>query len=200
LIFRYDRAGLRQRRWLPGRRGVIFRFELPIAQAQVGTVERIGLGDAYAQLLVAPYFTPDFAFVVGTGLVIPTASDEILGTGQWILAPAAGPVWFFRGRGMFFVKLQNSVSIGGDAGRPDANVLLVTPTFVHAFAGQWWTLADTEARTNWLRDGRTGVKTGLQIGRAVGSRVGVWVKPEWWWGPNQDGSWNLKFGAVWYRT
>jgi hypothetical protein len=199
LIFRYDQAALRKRRWLPGQRGVILRFEVPIAYARIGARESAGLGDAYAQLLIAPHLTSKFAYVVGTGLVLPTASDDGLGAGGWILAPAGGPVWFFRGRGLLFIKLQNSISVGHDPERPATNVFVFTPTLVRTFAGQWWALADTETRTNWLRDGRTGFKSGLQIGRALGSRAGVWVKPEAWWGPNQDGSWNLKFGLVWYR-
>jgi hypothetical protein len=200
LIFRYDQAALRRRRWLPGRRGVILRFEAPIAHTRIAdTANEIGVGDAYAQLLVAPYFTSAFAFVVGTGLLMPTATDDLLGTGKWVLAPAAGPVWFLQGRGMFFLKLQNLVSVGGDSSRPDMNALLITPTFIHAFMRRWWALVDVEAKTNWLNDERTGVKTGLQLGRSIGPHLGLWVKPEVWWEPDQEGRWNLKFGVVWYR-
>ena len=112
---------------------------------------------------------------------------------------AAGPVWFFRGRGLLFVKLQELVSVAGDSRRSDVNTLLITPIFIHAVKERWWVLADSETRTNWLREGRTGVKSGLQIGRTVATGFGVWAKPEVWWGPNRDGRWNLKLGLVWYR-
>ena len=199
LIFRYDHAALRQRRWLPGRRGVILRFEMPIAQTDIGSSAETGLGDAYAQLLVAPYFTRKFAFVVGSGLVVPTATGDLLGTGRWVVAPVTGPVWFFRGRGMFLVRVQNSMTVGSDTERPDFNVLFIAPTFIHTVGGRFWVLADTETMTDWRRDERTSVKSGLQVGRAMVGRAGVWVKPEVWWGPNQAGRWNLKFGLVWYR-
>jgi hypothetical protein len=200
LIFRYDRAALRRRRWLPGERGVVLRFEMPLSYTQAGdSIRQTGLGDAYAQLLVAPYLTRTFAFVVGSGLQVPTASDDLLGSGKWILAPAAGPVWFFRGRGLLFVKLQELVSVAGDSRRSDVNTLLITPIFIHTVKERWWVLADSETRTNWLREGRTGVKSGLQIGRTIATGFGVWAKPEVWWGPNRDGRWNLKLGLVWYR-
>ena len=199
LIFRYDYAALRQRRWLPGRRGVILRFEMPIAQTDIGSRGETGLGDAYAQMLVAPYFTQKFAFVVGSGRGMPTATGDLLGTGRWVVAPLTGPVWFFRGRGMFLVRVQNSMTVGSDADRSDFNVFIVAPTFIHSVGSRFWVLADTETRTDWQRDERTSVKSGLQIGRAIAGRVGLWVKPEVWWGPNQDGLWNLKFGVVWYR-
>ena len=199
VIFRYDHAALRQRRWLPGRRGVILRFEMPIAQTNTASSGETGLGDAYAQLLTVPYFTARFAFVIGSGLGVPTATDALLGSGRWVVSPITGPVWFFRGRGMFLVRVQNSMTVGSDAERPDFNLFIVAPTFVHTVGGRFWVLADTETRTDWLQDERTSIKSGVQFGRAIAGRVGVWVKPEVWWGPNPGGQWNLKFGVVWYR-
>ena len=198
LIFRYDYAALRQRRWLPGRRGVILRLEMPITQTSTASTDEIGLGDAYAQLLTVPYFTRTFAFAVGTGVGIPTATDDLLGTGHLVVAPAVAPVWFLPD-GMFFVRVQNSTTVAGDGNRPDFNVLIVAPTFIHSVGGRFWVLADTETQTDWRRDERTGIKSGLQVGRAIAGRIGVWAKPEVWWGPNPVGRWNLKFGIVWYR-
>ena len=198
LIFRYDYAALRQRRWLPGRRGVILRLEIPIAQTSTASTDAVGLGDAYAQLLTIPYFTRKFALAVGTGLGIPTATDDLLGTGHLVLAPAVAPVWFLEG-GMFFVRVQNSTTVAGDDSRPDFNVFIVAPTFIRNVGARFWVLADTETQTDWRRDGQTGIKSGLQVGRAIAGRIGVWAKPEVWWGPNPAGRWNLKFGIVWYR-
>ncbi len=200
LIFRYDRAALMKRRWLPGRRGAIFRFEAPVARAQVaGAVSETGIGDIYGQLLLVPYISPTFAFVAGAGLVVPTATGPLLGAGKWVLAPAAGPVWFLPGQGMIFLKFQNFVAIAGDGDRPDINHLVIAPTIIRIFRQRWWVLVDSEARTDWLRDRRTSVKSGLQIGHAVGPRLAIWAKPEVWWGANRDGRWNLKFAVVWYR-
>ena len=198
LIFRYDYAALRKRRWLPGRRGVILRLEMPIARTSTASSEEAGLGDAYAQLLTIPYFTRRFAVAVGTGLGIPTATGDLLGTGHLVVAPAVAPVWFLPG-GMFFVRVQNSTTVAGDHNRRDFNVLIVAPTFIHSVGGRFWVLADTETQTDWRHDERTGIKSGLQVGRAIAGRIGVWAKPEAWWGPNQAGRWNLKFGIVWYR-
>jgi hypothetical protein len=200
LIFRYDQAALRARRFLPGKRGIVVRFEVPISATDVAnTTTAVGLGDAYGQLLLLPHVTPTGGFVIGLGVVLPTGTDKLLGRGKWILAPATGPIWFFGGRGLFFVKLQDFVSIAGDASRPELNYLLVTPTFVQLFKQQWWVLADFESKTDWLNHSRTGMKSGVQLGRNVSRGFGVWMKPELWWGPNEDGQWNLKFGIVWFR-
>jgi hypothetical protein len=199
LIFRYDRAQLAKRRWLPGKRGVITRFEIPLSTTAVsGATTQAGLGDAYAQLLVSPYFSRSFAFVAGSGLRIPTATDNLLGTGKWVVAPAVAPVWFFPNH-IVFVKVQNFSSIAGSASRPDINFFLVTPTLIHKITSSWWYLVDGETKTDWERYNKTGVRGGLQVGHAFASRFAMWVKPEAMWTPDQDRQWNLKFGLVWYR-
>jgi hypothetical protein len=200
LIFRYDQAALSKRKFLPGRRGIVLRFEMPVAGVRVaGSDATAGLGDTYGQLLLVPYITPRFAFVVGTGLMAPTATDRTLGTGKVTVAPLTGPLWFFGRRGMVFIKVQDLKSVAGDSSRADIHTLLVTPLVMHAIGERSWILGDLETRTDWRRDGRTGVKSGLQYGRRLRSNFAIWSKPELWWGPNRDGLWNLKFGFVWYR-
>jgi hypothetical protein len=200
-FYRLDRQ---RRQVLVGRydtafgRSIILRFELPAVRTDDGRRETSGLGDAYGQFLLVPYASGRFAMVTGSGVVIPTATDERLGGGQWVLAPVAAPLWRLS-RDLIYLKLQNFTSAGGDGTRPRANYLLVTPTFIHAVGSAWWVLADTEMKTDWREGGRTGVKSGLQVGRRIARGVGLWVKPEVWWGAHRDGTWNLKVGLVWYQ-
>jgi hypothetical protein len=198
-IGRYDTATMRNRRWLGGQRGLLLRFELPMSVAERPTLAvHAGVGDAYGQALAVRRGSQRFVYVIGSGLSMPTATHALLGSGKWIIAPAGIPVWFFR-RGFGYVKLQNFTSFAGDRERPDVNFLLVTPTLLRAFGRASWVLIDTETKTDWRRDRRTGVKSGLQLGHVVARGLGLWVKPEVWWGANQDGDWDLKTGIVWYR-
>ena len=200
VIFRYDNIAFPQRRLLPGRRGVVMRFEMPVSGAQLGDAAlKAGLGDAYAQLLVAPYFNRRFAYVVGTGIGAPTATDRMLGSGKWVAAPLTGPVWFFGRRGMALVRVQGFTSFAGDESRPDVRALVVAPLFMHSIAASTWMLMDTEAKKNWQRDGQISFKSGFQLGQIVSSKFAIWGKPEIFWGDNREGQWNLKFGLVWYR-
>ena len=198
LITRYDALILPALRIPGGSPGIVMRLELPASAADVHLAHASGVGDAYAQFFVVPYATRRFALALGSGLILPTATDELLGGGKWIVAPVTAPVWRFP-RGLFLVKVQNLTSIAGDGARPDISHLLITPTFIRAVSEQWWVLLDTETKTKWNADGRTGVKSGFQIGRVVAPGVGFWVKPEAWWAANRDGQWNLKFGLVWYQ-
>jgi len=200
VIGRYDRALVRNRRWLGGKRGLLLRFEVPVAFSETPSSGRAnGLGDSYGQFLTIPHLSRRFALAVGSGLFIPTATSKGLGTGKWTLAPAVVPVWFLRGRGMLFVKFQDVVSVAGDEARPDAHFLLITPTLIHKLTRRSWVLLDSESLTDWRQDGRTGIKSGVQLGYLLPQGIGLWIKPEIWWGPHQSGEWNLKTGLVWYR-
>ena len=204
IIARYDRAAMRQRRWLSGQRGLLLRFEMPLAfsglAAGPGAPRETagGLGDAYAQVLTVPWISGRFALAGGTGLFIPTATDRTLGSGKVTLAPVVAPVWFLRGRGMFYLKFQDFISVAGDDERADAHFFLITPTLIHKLTARSWILVDVESRTDWLAD-VSGVKTGVQFGYILPAGFGVWVKPEVWAGAGRGGEWNFKTGLVWYR-
>jgi len=189
LIGRYDTV------WW---RVLILRFEVPVVRVDDGQRTATGLGDVYGQFLFVPYASGRFAVVVGNGVVLPTAVDGRLGGRKWVLAPIAAPLWRFS-RGLAYIKLQNFTAVADHGGGPPVNYLLVTPTFIRVVGRAWWVLADTETKTTWRADGRTGIKSGVQIGRRIADGVGLWVKPEVWWGPNRDGTWNLKVGLVWYH-
>ena len=200
VVNRYDTAVRRNRLWLGGKRGMLIRLELPVATAESPAAGgQTGIGDAYAQVLTIPFNNGRFAYVLGTGLFLPTATDRILGTGKVTFAPAFAPIWFLRGRGMFYVKLQNFISVAGADDRPDASFFLITPTLMHTLPRRSWILLDTETTTDWHQGGKTGVKSGVQFGKIVTHGFGLWLKPEVWWGPNRAGRWNLKTGFIIYR-
>src|SRR5262245_11069785 len=114
VILRYDQMVLRGRPWVPGRRAIL-RFELPTTTIRVtGVPTQTGIGDAYAQVLFVPAVSRRVALVAGTGVLIPTASDSLLGSGKVALAPAVGPLISFGPRTLMFVKVQNFTSIAGD--------------------------------------------------------------------------------------
>lgn len=197
-IGRFDAAVFKERGLLGAKSGLILRFELPLSWAHVSDVGVSGLGDAYGQFLLVPHATRKFLWVAGSGFLMPTATDRLLGTGKWVAAPLVVPVWRLS-RGLFLVKVQNFTSFAGDSDRRHINHLLITPLLIRTVGQNFWILIDTETKTDWEADGRTGVKSGFQFGRRAGRAYGFWVKPEVWWGPNRDGDWNLKFGLLWYQ-
>lgn len=198
LIFRYDARVFATRRFLSGLPGVILRLEAPIVGADANGQHAFGMGDAYGQFLIIPYATQTFAWLFGSGVVVPTASDTLTGTGKWAVAPMGIPFWRFS-NALFYIKVQNFTSIAGEATRRDLNYLLVTPVFFHRMSRGWWMFADSDVKTTWTDEDRTNVKSGAGLGRGIARGVSMWVKPEVWLGPSPEGRWSVRSGIVWYQ-
>jgi hypothetical protein len=191
VIIRKDQAFFEGKPGLGGKRGWLTRFDLPFVVSHGQGETQGGLGDLYAQVLYIPHLTRRFALATGTGFSFPTATDRLLGTGKWAVAPAVAPVWFFE-RGFFYVRLQDFISVAGDESRPDLHYLTTTPTLVWRIKKKWWIQLETEAKTNFENSGNTGFKSGFLVGRMVKGRLGVWVRPEVYWGRYREGDFVIK--------
>jgi len=73
-ILRADRAFLGDRPRVFGRRGLLTRLDVPLVAAGRPDGTTGGLGDIYAQALAVVTRSPQFAFVAGSGIVLPTAT------------------------------------------------------------------------------------------------------------------------------
>lgn len=192
-LFRVDRAFLKDRPQLTGKRGILTRLDIPAVVAVRPDETRGGLRDIYGQALVVPYRTRDFAFAAGSGVSIPTATDRRLGTGKLTLAPAVVPVWFIPQRGFFLVKVQDYISVAGASDRPDLHFMTVTPLLVWRLKGKpFWLQLDAESRTDWNAQGHTGYKVGFLFGRMTRKRFGAWIKAEVGLGPYREATLAIK--------
>jgi hypothetical protein len=185
---------------LGGLRNFILRFDLPFVSfdpGQGGDAHH-GLGDLYGQALLVPYATSRFFLSVGSGLTLPTASQDSLGAGKWQVSPLIIPGWRFQDpRGLFFVKIQDFVSVAGKSDRADIHYMTIMPLLAVKVGAGWWAGADTEAKIDWERGERKSYKSGVLLLRMWTRNFGTWVKPELPWGPHREGDWNLKASFFW---
>ncbi|MGE0639955.1 MAG: transporter [Thermoanaerobaculia bacterium] len=200
LIVRSDRAILRERPdWL-AKTGILTRFDLPIVTSHRNDDTESGLGDLYAQAALVPWLTRRSAFVIGSGITVPTATDDSLGRGKWEVAPVVVPAWFLpQRRGLFFVRLHDHLSFAGDDDRADVHFLEIVPTLIWNYRPGWWTLLTSPVIVDWENGGSTRQSTGIEIGHVVRRRWGVAVKPELFWGSNRAGDWKVTFSVTRYR-
>jgi hypothetical protein len=199
LILRRDKVVLKGKK-LGGRTGFILRTDIPITTTHLGSETHTGLGDIYGQVLYIPYLNRKFAFVIGSGLVIPTATHKTVGLGKWQLAPIAVPVWFLpKAKGHFYVRVQDYFSIAGVGDRPDVNSLFINPTLNYIPAKRWLIQADAESRTNWKNAIRTDFRVGFGAGRVMTHRFFLGIKCEVPMGGTRPGDWTLKVTNIFYR-
>jgi hypothetical protein len=198
LIFRKDKVVLKGDRF-GGRSGFLLRTDIPLTTTHLGSETHTGLGDIYGQALYIPYLSRKFAFVTGTGVVLPTATHKTLGLGKWQLAPLAVPVWFLsKGKGFFYVKVQDYFSIAGVGDRPDVNALFINPTLNYIPARRWLVHADVESRTNWKNENRTDLRVGFGAGKVLTRRFFLGVKCEVPIGATRSGDWTMKITNIFY--
>lgn len=199
LIFRKDAVVLKGTK-AAGRTGFILRTDIPITTTHLGSETHTGLGDIYGQALYIPYLTRKFAFVTGTGLVMPTATHRTLGLGKWQVAPLAVPVWFLpKKKGYFQVKIQDFISVAGVGDRPDVHQLFINPLINYLPAKRWLVQAEAESRTNFKNGGRTDFRVGFGAGRVITRRFFLGIKVELPLGATRPGDWTLKVTNIFYR-
>ena len=199
LVLRKDAVVLRGKR-LGGRGGFLLRTDVPITTTHLGSETHTGLGDIYGQALYIPYLSRKFAFVVGTGIVLPTATHKTLGLGKWQVAPLAVPTWFLsRKKGFVSVKFQDFISIAGGGDRPGVHALFINPTLNYLPARRWVLQADAESRTNWKNRNRTDFRVGFGVGKVMTHRLFLGLKCEVPIGATRPGDWTLKVTNIFYR-
>lgn len=200
LTLRRDKVVLKGKK-VGGRTGFLLRTDVPITTTHLGSETHTGLGDIYGQALYIPYLSRKFAFVTGTGIVLPTATHKTLGLGKWQVAPLAVPVWFLaRGKGFFYVKFQDYISVAGVGDRPDVNALFINPTLNYIPARRWLMHAEVESRTNWKNQNRTDFRVGFGAGKVMTRRLFIGIKCEVPMGGTKSGDWTLKVTNIFYRS
>lgn len=105
----------------------LFRFTLPVATApEFPDGYTTGLGDlTLMDMFVLPK-VGETTFAAGPLLVLPTASDDLLGAGKW-QAGAAGVVISPQSWGLLGGLVTYQASFAGDEDREDVSLLTVQP-------------------------------------------------------------------------
>jgi len=200
IVLRKDAAVLKGKR-LSGRAGFLLRTDVPIVTTHLGSETHTGLGDIYGQVLYVPHLNRKFAFVIGTGIVLPTATHKTLGQGKWQIAPLVVPVWYLaQKKGLFLVKFQDFISIAGVGDRPDVHALFINPTLNYLPARRWLVQAEVESRTNWKNGNRTDFRVGFGAGKVLTRRFFLGIKCEVPMGGNRLGDWTIKVTNTFYRS
>ena len=199
-ILRSDRAFLSRKRGWISKVGLLTRADLPIVSRSFGRETPTGLGDLYLQLLAVPKLTRRAALAFGSGFQLPTATDDRLGTGKWQAVPTVVPIWFLPGgKGMAFLKLQGRLSFAGDPSRRSVTVLTFSPTVLFRTGSRSWLLAETEGRHDYRPPISTTWRSMVEMGRVVGSRTAVALKPQWGWGSDRLLDWGLTVVIIRYQ-
>jgi hypothetical protein len=155
---------------------LISRTILPIIDQQdifPGAGSQFGTGDIVQSVFFSPKAATPSGWIWGAGpvLLIPTASDDLLGADKWGIGPTAvalkqdGP-WTYG------ALANHIVSFGGDSDRSDVNATFLQPFATYATPDGWSYTAAAEATRDW-ENKEWNIPLGLFIGKVtqIGSQM-----------------------------
>lgn len=132
---------------------LISRTILPVTYQKdifPGAGSQFGLGDINLTLFFSPRKPSAGGIIWGVGpvLLLPTATDSLLGAKKWGVGPAAVAL---RMRGPWTVgALANHIwSFAGDSDRQDISSTFVQPFVAYTWPSAWTLSAQSESTYNW---------------------------------------------------
>jgi len=158
-----------------------------------------GLGDA----LITGFFSPKaptaggMVWGVGPALSIPTATDDLLGSGKFSAGPSA--VALVQKGSITYGALVNHVwSLFGDSDRGDINATFIQPFLGKNFAGGYALSLNTELLQNWEADATVGYLhlIGSKVTNLGSQLVQFFVGPRIPYGNGATNSWGFRAGLV----
>ena len=131
---------------------LISRTILPVVHQKdvVGSSSQSGLGDTVQSLFFSPKAPTSSGWIWGVGPVflLPTATDDLLGTKTWGAGPSA--VALKQSGPWTYGALTNHIrSFAGENSRSDVNVTLLQPFVTYAFAKGQTVTFQTESTYDW---------------------------------------------------
>lgn len=139
---------------IPGHQDIAVRADLPLLWLDNGHESRTGFGDAYLEALkTLPTPEARVTAAAALGVVVPTASHDLLGADKWQLAPKVVAALHLDGdRNLAWLQAQDFFSVSGDPDRADLHYLVVTGAFRRNLDQGVWVLGGLEDRYDWKRD------------------------------------------------
>jgi hypothetical protein len=97
-------------------------IELPFASyVNVGAADAFGIGDLFARVRYVKPLTQSVIALASAELVVPVATNDLLGTGKWQLNPGGGLVKIWSPKLFTAVVYKHSFSIAGESARASIN-------------------------------------------------------------------------------
>lgn len=160
-----------------GKLNLINRLILPVVyqtEAVAGQGSTFGLGDTSYTAFFSPAEAGKFIWGMGPSLLIPTATDDILGTDRWSAGPGlVGLV--MPGSWVVGALLQNVWSFAGDDDRGDVNQLLFQYFLNYNKPNGWYYTSAPIITANWEAD--SGNRWTVPIGGGIGKVYRIGKRP-----------------------
>lgn len=160
----------------------LFRLTVPIStRPDPGGGNSIGLGDINIfDIFILGKTGGGIEYGAGPLLVLPTATEDELGTGKW-QAGLAALAMHPSERGILGGLVQWQASFAGEGDREDVNIVTAQPFFMHNLPGGWY-LRSTGIWTFNLESDDYYIPVGVGAGKVIKSgstTYNAFFEPQW---------------------
>jgi hypothetical protein len=120
-------------------------FQPDVSQAHLGT---FGLGDIQPTFFLSPAKPHPLIWGAGPALLLPTATDDTLGTGKWAAGPAVVAL-LQPGKWTLGVLVSNLWSFTGSRSRSDVNTMSLQYFVNYNLQNGWYVTSSPILSANW---------------------------------------------------
>jgi hypothetical protein len=143
---------------------LLTRLVIPIAH-QPWPESTDGLSDIALGMILTPVRGGRFTWGAGPALLLPTATDDAIGTEKWSAGPVVSGI-YTQGHWLVGALIQNLWSFAGDDDRRDVNTMVLRPLLNYTLPNGWYLTSSPSIAANWKAD--TGDRWLVPLGGGVG--------------------------------
>jgi hypothetical protein len=175
------------------------RLNVPFAATDIPGNDKFGLSDASAKLTWVAYLDRRMGLITSGELGAPTASEDVLGSGKWTIAPGITWANFLSPEIIVAPAYVHTFSFAGDNDRNDINRGDFDLYFVYKPQGErWWITTDFTAGYDFEND-KVPMSFEVSFGRNLavlenGAAVNGYVRPGVGIGDDRPYDFNIEAG------
>ena len=162
---------------LNDRLNLITRTILPVINQPSlapGMSSTFGVGDLNASFFFSPVNNSNITWGAGPVVSLPTATDDVLGTGKVSLG-VSGVVLAMPGKFVVGGLVSNLWSVAGEGGRDDVNFFLAQPFVNYNIKNGWYLTSSPIITANW--EASSSDQWTIPIGGGVGKIFRIGKQP-----------------------
>ncbi|MBQ7909034.1 MAG: transporter [Elusimicrobiaceae bacterium] len=169
-------------------------IELPFSRWQSAQDSIKGLGDiSLSAQAVQTGNKIDFGFKMET--ILPTATDDVLGTGKWQISPSFFAVYPVNKSFFAALGYKHYYSLTGEHNRDDINYGRIRLLLTYMDPDLWWLTIDPQYYIDYKNTGKAELFLETELGVMVNQGTSLYIKPGFHLGGNwQSKDWSLNIG------
>ncbi len=170
-------------------------LEVPLARFTSPGNTKNGLGDISLMATGMGYLGETWSYGALTEFMLPTATDDVFGSGKVQFSPALFGVYMPNSNFFLSFGYKQYWSIAGDGSRADINTGRIRMVAAYLSDSKWWALLDPRYLIDYEHSGQMQFAPEAEIGTMINTGTSVYLRGGGKMGGNMPGTdWMVSIG------